>query len=329
MNSFPRLRLSRVLSAVSMLPAALLLSAGCSSSNGASDDSSGAGTTSSGGHAGTSSTSGGTASSNAGANSGGTASSNGGATSSAGASNAGSTGTSGGATGIGGTTSNAGASSGGANAGASGSGGSGQAGAASGDACMKSNATCSGSNTGCNVGDYYLYDNQWNCAGNHCGPESAYGCLNSDGSVSWVATSNQPTGNTAVLTYPAIQSNFDSKPKLSSFNSISATFSETSPQIGDYEVAWDCWFNDNDNELMIWVDTYKQVPGGKKVATAVMLGGHSYDVWYSPGSGTGGYLAFYANQTISSGTIDLLELFKYAVTNNWLPASSVVNQLSF
>ncbi|HEY4106220.1 MAG TPA: hypothetical protein VGM44_20110 [Polyangiaceae bacterium] len=194
---------------------------------------------------------------------------------------------------------------------------------------MKANATCSGSNTGCTVGDYYLYDNQWNCAGNNCGPESAYGCLNSDGSVSWVATSKQPTGNTAVLTYPAIQSNFDAKPKLSSFNSISATFSETSPHVGDYEVAWDCWFNDNANELMIWVDTYKQVPGGKKVGTAVMLGGHSYDVWYSAGTGTGGYLAFYANQTISSGTIDLLEIFEYAVTNGWLPASSTVNQLSF
>ena len=101
------------------------------------------------------------------------------------------------------------------------------------------------------------------------------------------------------------------------------------PNVGDYEVAWDCWFNDNANELMVWVDTYKQVPGGNKVATAVTLGGHSYDVWYSPGSGTGGYLAFYANQAITSGTIDLLGLFKYAVMNNWLPATAVVNQLDF
>ncbi|HWZ92332.1 MAG TPA: hypothetical protein VNW92_25885 [Polyangiaceae bacterium] len=307
MNFSARLGPSCGLSATSVLATVLLLGAGCSSSAGAGDNSSAAGTTSSvgtGGHAGTNSASGGGASSVAGA------SGSGGATASAGttSSSAGTAGTSG----------------------ASGAGGSsGQAGAGSGNACLKSNATCSGSNSGCNVGNYYLYDNQWNCAGNHCGPESAYGCLNSDGSVSFVTTSNQPTGNTAVLTYPAIQSNFANKPKLGSFSSISATFSETSPHIGDYEVAWDCWFNDDANELMVWVDTYKQVPGGNKVATAAMLGGHSYDVWSAPGSGTSGYLAFYANPGITSGTIDLLELFQYAVTHNWLPASSVVNQLSF
>ena len=35
------------------------------------------------------------------------------------------------------------------------------------------------------------------------------------------------------------------------------------------------WFGDVANELMVWVDTYKQVPGGSKVAAAAMLGGHS------------------------------------------------------
>jgi hypothetical protein len=319
--------------AACLLPTALLLGGGCSSSSGSGEDAPAAGRTSSAGRdgrAGSSSSASGGSSSGAGANSGGSASAN-----------AGTTASSAGSAGIGGMTSSGGTSSGGTSAGgastAGGTGGTaGHSGGASGhggsggaSACLKSNATCSGSNSGCDIGKYYLYDNQWNCAGNDCGPESAYGCLNSDGSVSWVATSNQPKGNTAVLTYPAIQSNFDSKPKLSSFSSISATFSETSPKVGDYEVAWDCWFNDNANELMIWVDTYKQVPGGDKVATAVTLGGHSYDVWYSAGGGGGGYLAYYATQTISSGTIDLLEIFNYSVSHGWLPASSVVNQLSF
>ena len=198
--------------------------------------------------------------------------------------------------------------------------------------CTNGNATCMASNTGCNVGSYYLYDNQWNCGGNtgnHCGAESAYGCANGDGTVSWVVTSNQPAGNTAVLTYPAMQDNFDSKPLLSSFKSITATFTETSPHVGDYEVAWDCWFDDNANELMIWVDNYNQTPGGNKVGSMVSLGGRSYDVWWSPSSGTGGYLAFVANQTFTSGTVDLLQIFDYSVAHNWLPSTAKVNQLSF
>jgi hypothetical protein len=226
------------------------------------------------------------------------------------------------------------AGTGGTNTGAAGSagsstGGSSGTGGAPASSCTKANAACVASNTGCNVSGYYLYDNQWNCgpsSGNHCGPESAYGCANADGSVSFVTTSNQPAGNTAVLTYPAAQKNFNAKPALSSFKSIVSTFSEKSPGVGDYEVAWDCWFNDNANEFMIWVDNFNQVPAGKKVATGVMLGGHSWDVWWAASSG---YLVFNATKTITSATIDLLELFKYATTNGWLPAASTVDQLDF
>jgi hypothetical protein len=193
-------------------------------------------------------------------------------------------------------------------------------------------AVCDASNSGCNVGSYYLYDNQWNCgagSGNNCGPESAYGCANSNGTVSWVVTSNQAAGNTAVLSYPAMQDNFNDTPLLSSFSTISATFEETSPHVGDYEVAWDCWFNGNANEFMIWVDNYNQTPGGNKVASDVSLGGRSYDIWWSPSSGTGGYVVFYANATFTSGTVDLLQLFNYGASHGWLPTDSTVDQLSF
>jgi hypothetical protein len=232
------------------------------------------------------------------------------------------TGSSGGATG---SSANATSGSGGAGGGAGASSG----GGAAVNACTKANAECVCSNTGCNLGAYYLYDNQWNCggnSGNQCGPESAYGCANSDNTVSFVVTSNQPAGNTAVLSYPAVQDNFNSKPLLSSFKAISSTFSETSPHVGDYEVAWDCWFNGNANEFMIWVDNYNQTPAGKKVDTNVTLGGHSYDVWWASSSG---YLAFNANPAFTSGTVDLLQLFNYAVSKGWLPATSTVNQLSF
>ena len=194
-------------------------------------------------------------------------------------------------------------------------------------------SVCQADNSGCNVGNYYLYDNQWNCgpsSGNDCGPESAYGCVNSNGTVDFVVTSEQPAGNTAVLSYPAMQDNFDSSPALSSFTSISATFSETSPHVGDYEVAWDCWFNNQDNEFMIWVDNYNQTPAGTKVATDVSLGGRSYDVWWDPhGTSGGGYVVFYANTTFTSGTVDLLQIFNYGAAHGWLPTTSTVGQLSF
>jgi hypothetical protein len=195
------------------------------------------------------------------------------------------------------------------------------------------NAVCTTDDTGCNVGSYYLYDNQWNCggsSGNTCGPESAYGCTNPDGTVSFVITSKQAAGNTAVLTYPAMQDNFASNPTLASFHGITATFEETSPHVGDYEVAWDCWFNDQANELMIWVDDFNQTPGGSKVESNVMLGGRAYDVWHS-GTQSKGYTVFAADTTFTSGTVDLLEIFQYAATQGYMPpaSTSTVGQLSF
>jgi hypothetical protein len=205
-------------------------------------------------------------------------------------------------------------------------------GGASTSSCTKTSAACSCDDSGCNVGSYYLYDNQWNCgsgSGKSCGPESAYGCTNSDGTVDFVVTSNQPTGNTAVLSYPAMQDNFDNNPALGSFTEISATFEETSPHVGDYEVAWDCWFNDQDNEFMVWVDNYDQTPAGTKEGTNVSLDGRTWDIYWSPSSGTGGYVAYVATTNFTSGTVNLLTLFTYATQHGWLPASSTVGQLSF
>ena len=227
--------------------------------------------------------------------------------------------------------SNGAGGTGSAGSGAAGTAGTGSAGTGGAPAtsCTKAKAACVASNTGCNVGDYYFYDNMWNCgpqSGNHCGPESAYACANTNGTTSFVVTSNQPLGNTAVLTYPAMQTNFTGKPLLTSFKSITSTFSETGPHVGDYEVAWDLWFNGLANEVMVWVDNYKQTPAGKKVASAVMLGGYKWDVWYVASSG---YLAYIATTTITSGTVDLLAIFKHATSNGWLPANSVASQFAF
>lgn len=192
-----------------------------------------------------------------------------------------------------------------------------------GSACT--NPTCVVSNDGCTEGNYYLYDHQWNCgptSGNTCGPEKLYGCSYN----TWYVTSNQAAGNTAVLTFPSVQENFaDPNPLVSSFHTITSTFSEVSPHVGDYEVAYDIWLNNQANELMIWVDNYHQTPAGKKVASSVPLGGRTYDVWWSSSSG---YIVFDANNTFTSGTVDILQIFNYAIQQTWLPATSTLGQIN-
>jgi len=193
---------------------------------------------------------------------------------------------------------------------------------ASGSQCT--NPSCIVSNNGCTEGSYYLFDNQWNCgpsSGFTCGPETLYGCSYD----SWYVVSKQPAGNTAVLTFPSVQRNFDDNPLVSSFTTIASTFSEASPHVGDYEVAYDIWLNDQANEVMIWVDNYNQAPGGKKVASNVSLGGRTYDIWWASASG---YIAFVADTTFTAGTVDILQIFNYAIQQKWLPATSTLGQIN-
>lgn len=185
------------------------------------------------------------------------------------------------------------------------------------------NPSCVVSNNGCTEGSYYLYDNQWNCgpgSGFTCGPETLYGCSYD----SWYVVSKQAAGNTAVLTFPSVQENFKD-PLVSSFTTITSTFAEASPHVGDYEVAYDIWLNDQANELMIWVDNYNQAPAGKKVASNVSLGGRTYDIWWESSSG---YVVFDADSTFTSGTVDILQIFDYAIQQKWLPATSTLGQIN-
>jgi hypothetical protein len=76
---------------------------------------------------------------------------------------------------------------------------------------------------------------------------------------------------------------------------------------------------------MIWTENYKQVPAGQNATTAT-LGGRTYDVWKTQ---DGHYIAFVPKAIFTSGTVDLLEIFKWTMAQGWLPAGSTLGQICF
>jgi hypothetical protein len=195
--------------------------------------------------------------------------------------------------------------------------------------CVTADAVCRASNSGCSVGTYYLYDNQFDCGGSSgitCGPESAYGCTNPDGTAAFVVTSNQPAGNTAVLAYSAMQKNFNNPP-LSSFGSIMATFEETSPQVGSHDEAFSVWLDQQTVLVMVWVDSFDRTPVGT-VVTQTTLGGRVYDVWNGK-NGTQTQVTFVSTPTFSTGTVDLLQVLEFAVAQGLVPAAATLGQVEF
>ena len=230
-----------------------------------------------------------------------------------------------------------GSSSGTASSSGSSSSGSGGDGGGTSSACVDASAafTSSDPEGQWSDGGYFLRNDAWN---SDAGPQTMYACSYS----SWNVVANEPS-TTDVKTYPDVQKDFQqsgasdgSGVPISSYTAVTSTFAETSPQVGIYEVAYDIFVNSTTlvgpgtTEIMIWVDNYKQVPAGNKVDTAVPLDGRNYDVYYEADNGNGGhYVAFEANTNFTSGTVDVLAFFGYAVQKGWIPAAAPLNQIGF
>jgi Glycosyl hydrolase family 12 len=175
-----------------------------------------------------------------------------------------------------------------------------------------------------NAAPYFVSNNMWN-ASNYTVSQTLYACSYSNWYV--VATANNDSGDGAVKTYPNSHRDFDNNPAIDSFQSITSTFAETSPHTGIYEDAYDIWLNgiasSGSTEVMIWTENYHQVPGGSVVGSAT-FDGRSYTVWKG-----GSYIAFVANTNFTSGTVNLLEVFKWITEQGWIPADSTLGQVDY
>jgi hypothetical protein len=144
----------------------------------------------------------------------------------------------------------------------------------------------------------------------------------------WYVTAdmNNDNGDGHVKTYPNSQRDFND-PQISSLNSVTSTFAETSPGTGIYEDAYDIWLNglatSGSTEVMIWTQNNGQTPSGS-VQGSVTFDGRSYTVWKA-----GSYIAFVAGANFSSGTVNLLEFFQWIIGKGWISADSTLSQVCY
>ncbi len=176
---------------------------------------------------------------------------------------------------------------------------------------------------------YFVFNNVWDTPADP-GRQTIYACSYH----SWYVDSDQADDGGAVESYPNVQMNFPQNPAaggvpISSFQTITSTFAETSPHVGIYEYAYDIWLNGvataGDNQIMIWVDNYGRVPAGSKVMTT-SIGARTYEVWTTSDGST---IALVSTSTFTSGTVDLLQIFNWALGKSLLPAGSTLNQIDF
>ena len=173
-------------------------------------------------------------------------------------------------------------------------------------------------------GRFDLYNNKWNTSGNP-GPQTI--CGNS--ASQWQVTSTQRAGNTAVLTYPSVQLNYNGTHgyPVSKFTSMTSSYAEAMHAVGgtDAEAAYDIWINGLNKEVMVWVDDHGQAPAGSKVATTTFSGA----TWALYETGDHSYMAFVRQGNASSGTVDLHAALTYLEGRGDLKGSDVLWQVNF
>jgi hypothetical protein len=181
--------------------------------------------------------------------------------------------------------------------------------------------------TGLNVGN-----DMWNCPQSACGKQKVW----ANSSSSWGVVSTMARGNTAVLTYPAVQELFGANNKpapLSSARELVSTFTEAMPTTAGTigEAAYDIWLNGWNTEVMIWVDNQHQQFYRPVVATAT-FNGQTFTVYRAPGTSHGypsGPIFFVLNHNETSGTVDILAVFRWLQQSGFLSSTAGLNAVDF
>jgi hypothetical protein len=181
-------------------------------------------------------------------------------------------------------------------------------------------------NGGWSNGGYYVHNNLWNSAKYRPCLSTLYAWSYDNWQV--VTRMNNQQGDGAVKTYPNVHRDYRSVP-ISSFDSLTSRFAANSPRVGIYNWAYDLWINGiakpGCTEIMIWTENFNQVPGGKFMEN-VTFGRHTYKAYKNSNSS---YIAFVATTNFTSGTVNLLDLMQWTIAKEWLPRTSVLNQICF
>jgi len=180
---------------------------------------------------------------------------------------------------------------------------------------------------GVTIGNYYLTNDTWNVTGYQVS-QTMYICNYNN----WYVIANATdTGDGAIKTYPNVHEDFNEKP-ISSFNTITSSYADQPPSVGDYDVAYDIWVNgvatSGSTEVMIWTQALASqasaINGYKSIGTTTIDG-----VTYNVHENGNGYIALQAVPYNTSGTVDLKAVFNYLISKNIFPATSTLGQIDY
>jgi hypothetical protein len=166
-------------------------------------------------------------------------------------------------------------------------------------------------------GGYTLNNDVW---GSGAGPQTIWANSYSN----WGVWSNQPnTGG--VKSYPHCGKTIGKT--LSSLSSVTSSFNVTVPSSGSYESAYDIWYNNYADEIMLWMNKTGAVGPLGSYVTSVTVGGHSWNV-YSGSNGSNAVYSFVRTSNTSSGSVDIKAVLNWIESKGWF-GNATLNEVQF
>jgi hypothetical protein len=177
---------------------------------------------------------------------------------------------------------------------------------------------------GVTLSGYYVTGDSWNFAKYPSSSQTMNICNYNN----WYAMVNvsDTAGNGEVKTYPNVHKDYSNVP-VSSLTTLTSIFAHTMPASGDWDAAYDVWFNGLNTELMIWTQSsgrQAHVPGIPKVGT-VTLSGNTWDIHKT----SGGYIAYDSPTAKTSGNMNILEIIRDAQSRGYIAANATLTQLDY
>ena len=147
----------------------------------------------------------------------------------------------------------------------------------------------------------------------------------------WSVTANMPAGNTAVVSFPNTGANYNS-PLISSFSVIYSSFSESmnATSTSDAHAAYDLWFNNWKNEVMIQTDfSPSGARCGSYEASATFGGSNGVPMQTWDLCQFGSELIWQLPTNEQSGSVDIKAMTTWLENKGYLPGSSTITALSY
>jgi hypothetical protein len=180
-----------------------------------------------------------------------------------------------------------------------------------------------------NNGGYTLYNNIW---GSGAGPQTLWANSYSN----WGVWANHPNTD-GIKSYPNV-SRYIGK-TINSLNTLTATFSATTPSGGMWTSTFDVWDASHDHEVMIWMNytaaagatsglpqpiSYNWTAAGyaKPVYTSVSVGGHTWNIFRGD-NGANLVYSFIRTSKTNNATVDIKAILKWLVSKGWMTDTTV------